>query len=157
MINTLGAHLPFALLGAMGYAFLGGVVAFTIFSQFTDNQWALALAWAAPAVAVATVFTSSTVAFYVVALTPFIIGTTLNIFAGLVQVALSPLDRRGYRGNIRKWAYELDPSDEFQAAMCLLDEEDINEVKKVSADADDFEQNIIEAAGLDDHELPDDW
>lgn len=159
MLSGLIATLPVALLGAMGYAFIASFACFIAAKTLVNAQPLNVAAQVLPAVAVAVVLTTTgTWQFWVVCFTPFIIGFGITLIQGLFNLTIAtPLARRGYLGNFRKWAHETEQTPEFQAAILLIDEERVREAANMSTDAEDFHDNIVRAAGLEDHEVPDEF
>lgn len=97
-------------------------------------------------------FSYTGLAFAIVTLSPFWVIMTLAFIVGLIGLVLG---KRGFLGNHAKWTLEnRDGSDELNAALELLDKQEVKEISKVSADGEDFRENVIEAAGLDGHEKP---
>lgn len=89
-----------------------------------------------------------TVGFFAILLAP-IWMTVVGVLLALILAI--PLAKQGYLGNQWKWRWELQSDDEFQAATNLLSDEEIKEAASVSASAEDFKQNALEASGIADH------
>lgn len=142
------ATLGFIVLAFAASQILGGFV-----NQFTGSTGMALVTMVFTSYAVAAyAATPWTIPFILVLLAPFLVVLVVGIIASILYV---PLAKRGYLGRLRQWTYELDTTNrEFMAGLELLDEETVAEVAQVSVDARDFEENVIEAAGLDDHEPP---
>lgn len=144
------------LLTAVATGFVATALSFVIgmgLRLLTDRQIAHLLKTFTVTGGIAAYTTSvGTLSFFIIFLSPLWIGVVLGILYFFLH---GPLARRGYLGRLEKWSLEIDEDDdELQAALVLLDAEDVNDVADISADAEDFQENLISAAGIEEHEVP---
>lgn len=93
-----------------------------------------------------------------VALAPIWVTIVVILVVGTVGGAFtSVLARRGYLGKQHQWMVELMEEDDrqYEAAKTLMSRERMSEIAEVSTDKEDFKENVIEAAGLNDIEEKD--
>lgn len=78
-----------------------------------------------------------------------VVLVVMTLLGGLV---IQPLVRAGYLGNYRKWVNDLRGDSEFQAALHLLDKEELVEIARMSADKDHFRNQVVEEANIPEQE-----
>jgi hypothetical protein len=61
-----------------------------------------------------------------------------------------PLISRGYFGNFKKWSLQLNADEEFQAALLVLEDEEVKTLAKTSSDKEHFREQVIERAQFSD-------
>lgn len=92
---------------------------------------------------------TTTPALWIVGVAPIWVLMILFLVAGTLTGILG---KRGYLGNKRKWEINHTFSNEARAAKMLLEPDEIDEIGNISADAEDYEENLIKAAGIDQRE-----
>lgn len=79
-----------------------------------------------------------------------ILAMLIKVTVGNLELALAKM---GYLGTQKKWMYQLYMEDErdreYEAAKTLLSSKKIKEIKEVSTSKQDFRDNVVEAAGID--------
>lgn len=93
-----------------------------------------------------------------VTLAPIWVTAVLIIVLSTVGgVFISILAKRGYLGKQHQWMVKLMEEDDrqYEAAKTLMSKERMSELAEVSSDKEDFKENVIEAAGLNDIEEKD--
>lgn len=102
--------------------------------------------------AIAYVTTTTAVAFIIVSTAPVWLVLPAIVIAGLsAGMVRESLAQRGFLGNKSQWIHQLSHRGdrEFEAALHVLNSEEVDEIANVSSDKKDFRENVVASVNME--------